>query len=326
MKGVLFTLISVILAALFVAMFSIDIQSIYSGREVSGATRIEVLDTYVKNFEIYTDASVKIAAYRSLDSLYNYAIISGKFFNSSTEFNAYFADCMRCGYMNCSTLLTQCASPMPGNDLKSLLKNISNLAVSNLNIYSNYSINSVKIYQLYPFDVQIELNISYNVSDGGSNNYASWSKNRIVNESVSISGLRDPLVGVYNKTYLKPIIESSICKYNESCWNYNSTLAFYASQQFRFYPNGTSYLQRFYNSSQPSSCCGMESLMNITYTSGFNTHVDYMYRTNTYLCPPSNTSIFMINISGPAAGLMLDAYSANRYGVIPNSTRVCPIS
>ena len=66
MKAVLFTLISVILAALFVAMFSIDIQSLYNSREVSGATRIEVLNTYVKNFESYTDDAVTISAYRDI--------------------------------------------------------------------------------------------------------------------------------------------------------------------------------------------------------------------------------------------------------------------
>ena len=52
-KAVLFTLISLLLAAMFVALFSAQYQYNPDDRSQASNTRVKVLDTYVRNFELY---------------------------------------------------------------------------------------------------------------------------------------------------------------------------------------------------------------------------------------------------------------------------------
>ena len=90
-RAVLFTLLSVLLSALFLALFSSEFSYTVDDRATAADTRISVLDTYVKNFESYTDQSLNIATYKTLDSMYSYCILKNKFFNDSGDFNFTFA-------------------------------------------------------------------------------------------------------------------------------------------------------------------------------------------------------------------------------------------
>lgn len=325
-KAVLFTLISLLLAAMFVALFSAQYQYNPDDRSQASNTRVKVLDTYVRNFELYVEESLQISGYKTLDSLYNYSVGRNMFFNNSAEFNTTFANCITCGYMNCTNRTVSCPDPLKGYDLSSMLSNISSLANQHLNIVTDYRINSVVVYQVRPFDVEIDLNISYNVSDIVSTNYAIWNKNLLIHKTILITDLYDPLVAINtHNAYRKIIRPTSICtdaKVNDTCWDLNKTRAFYNSQEYKQYTNGTNYLARFWNGTGPSGYSGIESLLNVSYMTGNNSFVDTYYWTRTYVCPPGTTRILQINST--ALNFLLDEGTAARYNITNAATLICP--
>ena len=324
-KAVLFTLISVLLAGLFIALYSSNIFTNMEDSTPATNTRIRVLDNYVKNFEKYTQDSLKVSTYRTLESMYNYALVRRRFYTDFNDFNNTFYNCLTCAYLNCSTNATPCPAPITGYDINTLLGNISSLAYNNLNIVTNYSIESVKIYQQYPFEVDVELAISYNVYDKSKDNYASWSMNTLINQSVSIIDLVDPTEGINtNNAYARNIRKTSICAYNETCWNLSNTKQFYDRQEFRYYNNGTNYLERFWNETTPSGCCGLESLINISYVSGNASFVDHYYWNNIGFCNASLNTTKTLEIDLITPGFMFDEATAGRYGVTNFGDVICP--
>jgi hypothetical protein len=328
-KSVLFTLISLLVAVLFVTTFSTNAPVVDVERTPATNMRITIIDTYVKSFERYAEDSLDIATYRTLDALYNYSATRRTFFSDRNTFQGAFSQCLICGKINCTVALpVSCGGPIEGNDLDIMLKNISSIALANLNIFTNYSINSVNISQSSAFAVDVVMNLSFNVSDVSKDNYASWRKNIVVKQSVPITGLKDPATGINSgKTYIKTIKRTTICEYNLSCWNTNTALQFYISQEFRNVINGTSYLERFWNSTN-SSCpnCKIESFLNTSIAVNNNSYVDTAYWTGKYGCGPGFT-IPLYKINYPST-FILDEATAIFYGInITNSaeaTKICP--
>ena len=69
-KAVLFTFISVLFATLFIILFSYQFTLTSEEKSVATNTRIKVLDNYVKNFELYSENSLKISTYRVQCSIF----------------------------------------------------------------------------------------------------------------------------------------------------------------------------------------------------------------------------------------------------------------
>jgi hypothetical protein len=325
-KAVLFTLISLLLASMFIALFSAQYQYNLEDRASASNTRVKVMDTYVKNFETYVDDSLQISSYKTLDALYSYIVGRNSFFSDSAEFNNTFYNCLACGYLNCTTKATSCPAPIAGNDLGTMLSNITMLANQTLNIATDYTINSVSVYQVRPFEVEVDLDISYEVSDISSSDYAEWNIRKIIHQTISIQNLYDPLTALNTKNNYRKIIKpTNICAdatVNDTCWNMNNTILFYNSQEYRQYYNGTNYLNRFWNKTVSSGYSGIESFLNVSYVSGNNTYVDTYYWNGKYSCPSSNITILEFNFVNP--GFRLDAYTAGRYNITDYGKIVCP--
>lgn len=317
-KSVLFTLISLLLAVFFVTTFSIDFDSTSSQRTPAINTRISILNVYVKNFQTYSEDSLQVASYRTLDSMYTQSLDRHRFFNDFNEFNNTFSNCLICGTLNCTNVAaSKCAGSVNGNDMTTLLNNITSLAYKNLNIQTNYSINSISFYQDSPFDIHVVMNLSYNVSDNIQSEYASWSTNFVTDQQISIIGLYDPLSGVNtNDVYKKRIKSTSICGLDLSCWNLANTQAFYNNKEFRYYPNGTGYLERFWNGTGKfCTGCGIESFVNVTYANGNFSYVDTMYWNNPPICSINNRLYFISAINESNKPLVLDSSAVTRYGL-----------
>ena len=100
-KAVLFSLISVLFAILFITLFSQSFNTLYEDRIPGSNIRIKVMDTYTRNFERYIGESIKISTYKALNNItiYNREHNSNRFFIDSQEFNDTFENCMICGYI-----------------------------------------------------------------------------------------------------------------------------------------------------------------------------------------------------------------------------------
>ena len=326
-KAVLFSLISVLFSILFVTIFTQSFSTTLSDKIPASNIRIKVMDTYTRNFESYAGSSVKISTYRILESMTQNRKNSG-FYADFNNFNQTFHDCMVCGQFQCG-VGPQCPSGDSGYDLKSRLDNIVSLSLSQLNIKTVYKINSVDIAQGYPFQVDVTVNISYNVTDNSGGYYASWTRSSIIQQSVPIASLTDPLEYINSRGgYQVPVIQyTGPCQFNESCWSFQNTQAFYESQQFRYYPNGTSFLQRYMNDTSPSNCCGIEHIMNATSIPGANvmgSFIDRLYWNSAYQCNNNPGDIKILNITLDSIGVSLDELTSSRYGVGSSGAQICP--
>jgi hypothetical protein len=326
-KAILFTLISLLFSALFILIYSYNFSPPKDYGLQSQEVRIRILDAYLQGFEDYVVECLRISSYAAFNHLYNHLATNG-FFAGEDEFNYAFFNCISCGLMNCSDPISIPCQGMADKNLNLMLGNFSSIAYSQLNILTNYSIESARVYQEYPFDVEVSLTISYNVSDAVEDNYARWLRTSQINQTVHISGFMDPLIvartaGVFEL----PIVETSICKYNESCWNADTTKSFYDSQEFRYYRNGTSYLQRFWNDDVPSACCGLEHLLEVSPVGpayGNNSYIDHYFWQGIYDCDNGATSVKIMQIDYVTPGFKLDEITLARYNLNDYAVWVCP--
>jgi hypothetical protein len=325
-KAALFTLISVLFAVLFISIFTYDYNADNTMQMSAVNTRVKVLDDYVKSFQRYTEQSLGIASFSTLDSMYNLMLARNKFYANSSDFNYTFTNCMICGYTNCSNTIESCPN-MENHTLSVLISNITTLADEKLNIKTSYSIKSIEIYQLYPFDVEVRLILEFKIYDVLESNYASWNITKTIHQTIPIHDLFDPTIGLNtNNTFKRRLVSyTGVCAYNQSqiCWTLNTVKTFYDSQQYRYFSNGTNYIQRFWNGTMPSSCCGIESFVNVSLSSGNNSYVDNYYWTGNYICP-AVPNVTILRIDGIAQGFMLDYLTAVRYNVVNDKNATCP--
>jgi len=310
------TITAVFISLLFFAIFSNEniLPSFYTSQPVN--TRVNAMDSYVKSIPVIYGDSLEIATYSALNSIYVRRSPVLGFFSTELAFKTELENCITCGAINCAGPSISCPG-MSGNDLKTLNKTLIALAKENMNLNSAFTINKVEVTQSYPYDVDVTVDVSYSVSDTSFN--IIWDKRETITRVVSIIGLNDPLIGMNTAGVTnKPIRRSSICEFNETCWDLNRTTEFYREQKFTYAVNGTSFLSRYWNSNSPSACCGIESFMKINDYRNVS-FLDHYYYLTGHNCVqnPTDSILLYNNID---TGFKLDAYTAGRYGISDNYT------
>jgi len=325
-KAILFSLISILFAILFITLFSQSFSSVYEDRLPGSNIRIKVIDTYTRNFEKYVGDSIKVSSYKTLDAITIYRYTHGRFFNSFKEFNNTFHECLICGYTNCSNQTTIYDCNTTSYDLKARLDNLTELSKNQLNIKTDYIINSVDIEQKYAFEIEVRVNISYNITDNSAGeHYAKWSKQQVITQQVSIVGLLDPK-GYLNdstNTYHRAIKRyRGICEFNESCWDTGTVEEFYKENSFRFYDGGASFLNRYWNNMTQSDI-GIETILHPTELNPLdknNTYIDNVYWEGIRTCEEGKK---IVSILLDSEDVHFDQETAARYHVANSSTIYC---
>jgi hypothetical protein len=237
---------------------------------------------------------------------------------------------MLCGTTNCSGTGDNCGNAQ--DSLKSRLDNISLLSQQELNIKTEYRINAINITQNSPFEVIVVANISYNVTDYATGNYyASWSKEKVIEQSVPIIGLLDPegyvedITGTYNKRIKRYTGDdvTAPCEFDESCWNYDNTRTFYRSDSFRFFIGSTSFLQRYWDDNSSSDCCGIESILHPSQLNApdtTNSYIDHYYWDDTNTCA---NGYEIIVVTFDSDNISFDEITAARYHLTDSGTIHC---
>ncbi len=323
-KAILFSLISALFSVLFITLFSQSFL-IQEERMPGSNIRIKVMDVYTRNFEKYLGDSIELATYKTLEGMTLRRDVTGTFFADSGAFNRSFYNCMMCGYFNCSLPNPTNNCSLGQNDLTSSINNITQLSLEQMNIKTDYIINSIEIYQMYPFEVEVAVNISFNITDASAGEtYAVWHKEKIINQSVQIIGLLDPAGKILDDEYSRRIKKySGPCEFNQSCWSDTTTASFYQSESFRYSGNSTSFLQRYWNENTKSVCCGIETILHpgeLTPLEEDNSYIDQYYWSGENSCA---NGYLILNITLGGDEVHLDEFTATRYGVVASGRPHC---
>jgi hypothetical protein len=315
-KAILLTITALLISLLFVIIFSKEniLSSSYTSQPVT--TRVKVMDNYVKTIPVIIGESAGIATYNALNFVYTNDSLAGI---STTEQAFYdkLESCIICGHVgNCSTSVVPCTG-MNGTDLKTIGDTMSALAKTHLNLNTSFMVYGVNIIQSYPYDVDVRVDIGYTVRDADFG--INWSKRENITRIVSIIGLYDPLIAANTKGVIqKKIVRSFTCEFNESCWDFNKTRTFYNEQAFTYTVEGTSFLSRYWNSTSPSECCGIESFMNITDVRNVS-FLDHYYFSGIHTCSEDT----LLAYAQFSPDFKLDSKTAGRYGISDNGTLIC---
>ncbi|MGV8171401.1 MAG: hypothetical protein ACP5OA_01780 [Candidatus Woesearchaeota archaeon] len=328
-KAILFSLISVLFSMLFITIFSQNFSTLYGDKTPGSNVRIKVIDTYTRNFETYISNSIELSTYKTLDAITEYQKNKGEFFDDFVEFNRTFYNCMMCGYINCSNQTNAYNCSLDGYDLTSRINTVSDLSMQQMNIKTMYNITYITISQDYPFEVEVVVNITYNITDAlGEQYYAKWSKNNTIHRSVSIIGLLDPFGSITDgpsgTDYTRRITRySGECVNNQSCWNDITVERFYEEKSFRYYRNGTSFLQRYWNDSTDSNTAGIETILHPEElgTPNLNrSYIDHYYWIGENSC---NNGGIILNTTLDGDRVHLDLQTIIRYSITNNIAVYC---
>lgn len=317
-KAILMTITALLISALFFVIFSKEniLPTFYTSQPIK--TRVMAMDEYVQSIPVIIGDSLELAAYDALDSIYEEYSKRGTF-PTEAEFKINLTSCINCGYMGrCPNIGSRC-SKMNGTDLLSVRNRLISLTTTHMNIQTVFSLYDIEVTQGYPYDIDVRADIGYTVYDAAFS--IGWDKRENISRIVSIIGLKDPLMGINTARGMeKSIARSNICEFNDTCWDFNRTKAFYSEQSFTYAINATSFLSRYWNSTSPSQCCGIESFMktidyrNISY-------IDHYYFSGSHTC--SNSVILRYDPPLIDTEFKLDSETAGRYGISDNGTLVC---
>lgn len=322
-KGMIFSMIAVLMSALFIAIFSFDFKVTAMDKFSATNIKVKVMDTYVRNFETYSQKSLKVASYRTLESMTKNRT---SFYSSESEFNNTFKNCVICGYNDCNNRIATnlCPSNMTDFCMEKFLDRITELGKSNLNIVTNYTINSVSITQskTNAFELEVSINISFYVSDGSADSLPSWNKTKILNDTIFIYELSDPYIKFNsNNSYNRTIKQQTICTVrginDPTCWNTSAVKQFYDNKEYMQYNNGTAFLSRFWNSTS-SSKYGIITFVEVNKVQKLNTsYMDVEYWSGDISCDTTE----LVKIDSIATDFILSSATANKFNIV--GVKVC---
>lgn len=323
-RGVIFTVLAIVIAVFFSLIFSAQIEKPIDHKTIIIETRVNVLNSYLTNFFDFAQEAGAITGYSALQGVIE-DLNNMRAYNP--DFEAQYHRCIEKGNLTSSKVC-------PGMSDKTLtyyLDRMQTLALDKLNIKSQYTIHNITTTQsVGPFSIEVSINLSLNITD----DYANLSDTRIVTSSISIEGLLDPLYlinGSYNQTINRTTIKKKAGEIG-GIWNHSDLQQLFYNHEYRNHYAGINFIKRIkgnltYNA---SDMFGIESFVNhtgpgVSYGSK-HTMVDYLFWQNVTLNCTNPVQIVEIDstiISPP--GFQLDVehwYEFNNMS-LSNSSLTC---
>jgi len=302
-KGIMFTFVSLMMAAFFITLFSSPIDLPLDAAAGTISFRISLIDRFKQSWEDYAGNALRVSSHRALDGLSQHmrnvrtgpgGDMSKPFFSSASEFARMFEECLVDGNITRPILQPDpFACPGMGSPdnatLTDWLNEISRISLTELGINTTFIIRNVSIYQKFPFHVFVELNVSYTIQD----TFATIARNITLIELVPIGGVTDPLASgiLQSGDNVRDIIDTNI-----TSWSAGNLSNFVESLQFRYNNDGPAFLGRYTRNLSGSSCCGIETVLSDDLDSLGNSYenssyVDYLY----FIDQLAGRSIFACN-------------------------------
>jgi len=331
-KGIFLTFISIVIIAAVIIIFTpsdINLKKDISVVE----TRVSKVDEYVFDLEnVYLENTLKAIGRRTIIALIKYMETQGFL----TDFQAAFSEVLLDGKINGVDIDTYYPETiMTGKTYRDYLYandaiSIKKAAEKTLNVQTEFdliTVSDIKVSQISPWfvDVEADINITISTVEGT----ASWARNVTIKTSIAIENFDDPYYLVKTGGSYKNVINKSGTKFDE--WGVNKVKDFIRDGNYTHFENSQapSFIDRFTDNIAPSSCCGIESLVNPNNPAAPNedkSYVDYIYWNTASICPSSN----LYTVSGISGGadeftnFKLDFNHIVLYNLLSESQLKCP--
>jgi hypothetical protein len=273
-KAFVISFMSLILASYLLFLFSGRIISLPDDKVEVVKGRITTLSYHLESLFDYAEIAGVISSYSALQGILS-DIESVKAYNPGLDTQLPY--CILYGNL---TQSKPCPG-MSGKTITSFLDNITAMSRDELKIYTNYSVNSVRLANdSIPFALIVEYSITFTIAD----KFVILNSTRLVSSRMQIDGLTDPLYLV-NGTYSQTIKRSALNKL-PGTWTPSDLEQLINSSEYRVTPNGVSFANRIRGNMTPG-VGGIESYINNTGPGvGARLHrnlsmVDHLFWTNT---------------------------------------------
>lgn len=325
-KGMFLTFISISIIAVLIIMFTpsdINLRKDISVVE----TRASNVNNYVMDLEnVYLERTLQSAGIKTIISLISYTNKTKVFL---TNFEANFKEVILNGTINKVPIDSLTGKNiMKDSTYTNLTNKIVNVSKNVFNVDTTFTINNVKAYQIRPWFVNVDANISFSVNS----ETASWSKEDvIIKTEIEIENFNDPYYLVSTGgSYVNKIRKSGI-RFDE--WNVGKVKDFIRDGNYTHWENSNapSFIMRFTNDLSASPCCGIESLVNPNKLSTLGlpsnvdvSYADYQFWSTTPSCPNSNLYIINGISDGEFQNFKLDLDHVVKYNLMSNAALKCP--
>lgn len=253
-KGIIFSLIAIGLASLFILLFSSGFTEQIGGQNEVVRTRISNLDQTIEEFYTYTMVAQQVAGQQALAALYD-AI------NTSTP-RKYLVD-FEDNFTRCMNNSDGCVNNQP---LQEFLDNYTQAVEETQDAIITYNIISMSITHESYWSFTLTSNISIVLDD----RYAKWEYGQIIESRIPTTGAYDPAFLELSDMYgAVPVIERRIASspFNKELQtiNISTFMDFYTIGQYQYSDEGSCLSQRFegdFGNPAPGERCGIESVIN----------------------------------------------------------------
>jgi hypothetical protein len=283
-KGIMFTVLAVLLSAVVLASF-FSIRGLPIDNDVENTKlRVQGINNYISQSERYMDSITRIAATKTLNFTIDIMIGNNSFLGNYTE---EYVSCMKTGRMKLwNNSVINCPTD---SNLTKKVKQFEEFSKTRMNLDTTLTVNDVSLTQSDPWNIVVIVNYTIKINDS----YAVWEENKILQSYVDITGYRDPTYYIVNST--NPVFQVRYPMYVEieaiSATDWVSTPSTIHSlivrKKYFAWPEAPDFLSRLNNNVAPSGDSGIvsivspdfidESKLPVNFT---KLSVDYMYWKN----------------------------------------------
>ncbi len=320
-KGVFLTFIAIAIVAAAIVIFTPSGINLAEDTAVV-RTRVSNVNNYVLDLEnIYLERTLQSTGTKTILSLILYMNEQNDFL---TDLDANFKEVLLNGTINGVPIDDITGQQiMTNSTYNNWTDRIKNIAKSAFNVNTSFVVNDIKVYQLRPWFVNVDANVSFTVSSES----ASWDKDALIKTEIDIENFNDPYYLVNTGGSYENKINKSNVKFDE--WHVENVSGHIKHGTYVHWENSNapSFLMRFANDISPSSCCGIESLVNPNNPAIINkdvSYVDYLYWSSAADCNNPALNLYSArDISSQFPGLKLDFNHLALYNLTADA-QICP--
>jgi hypothetical protein len=284
-KGFFFTVIAVYLVAAL--MLSTLFYNKYEMRKKASVENIRILavNDFIKDIDSDLERGLYISGFRTLLGLEEYIATTGNHLDDTEPaFNQVFFNRSINGYP--ITLLD--------NSSFSDWEERINSQAESIGIRVNFTIESLEVKQEDPWNVELYTNITMLVYD--ATGMASWNRSKTIHAQIPITGFEDPLYSLNSYGRVANVITpANSTDFVSGTDTTDTTVLLNHLENSLYIASATapSFLMRLEGNFSTSSCCGIESLVDVDKMTAQGiparsmSIVDYVYfgtRTTANLC------------------------------------------
>lgn len=308
-KGIIFSLIAIGLAGLFILLFSSGFTEQIDNKNEIVRTRVMNLDDTITAFYTYATAAQQVAGQEALIALY-------KEINDTGVFLPDFED----NFTRCMNDSDGCANPNP---LTEFLDNYTQAVKQTKDADLTYMVTNITIASESYWSLTLNTTITITMTD----RYAHWNYNKSIRTRVHTIGTYDPafvnLSNQYNNFGQRVERRIASSPFNkEYTIDLKTFMDFYTIGQYQYSQNGSCLSQRYEGDfTNPTNPCGIESVLNpddfATLPPGTG-HMDWQaLRGITYPCSDR------YNITSVNPALSLSTNDTTSYSLLPPDSIRC---